>query len=136
LHNQVEETDEASQKKKGFDAIITAINMAAMGAGIAAAVIAASKSKAASADAGRIEKSIGELNSKFDRMSEQLKSIQPEVNTTTKEVEKKARRRTAAARQAALCHLRKKVVRVFLLQLVYSTKIPFPFMPKRCQFDC
>jgi hypothetical protein len=84
LHNQVEETDEASQKKKGFDAIITAINMAAMGAGIAAAVIAASKSKAASADAGRIEKSIGELNSKFDRMSEQLKSIQPEVNTTAK----------------------------------------------------
>jgi hypothetical protein len=81
--------DESSQKKKGFDAIITAINMAAMGAGIAAAVIAANKSKAANADAGRIERSITELNGKFDRISEQLKSIQPEVNTTTKEAEKK-----------------------------------------------
>jgi hypothetical protein len=48
--------DESSQKKKGFNAIITAINMAAMGAGIAAAVIAANKSRAASADAGMIER--------------------------------------------------------------------------------
>ena len=63
--------------------------MATMGAGIAAAVIAASKSKAASADAGRIEKSVSELNSKFDRMSEQLMNIQPEVSTTAKEAEKK-----------------------------------------------
>lgn len=85
----IDEMDESSQKKKGFDAIITAINMAAMGAGIAAAVIAANKSKDASVDAGRIEKSISELKSKFDRISEQLKSMQPEVNTTTKEAEKK-----------------------------------------------
>lgn len=63
--------------------------MAAMGAGIAAAVIAANKSKDANADAGKIEKSISELNEKFDRISEQLKSIQPEFNTTTKEAEKK-----------------------------------------------
>ena len=89
MHNPIEEMDESSQRKKSFEAIITALNMAAMGAGIAAAVIAASKSKAASADAGRIEKSISELSAKFDRMSEQLKNIQPEVNTTTKEVEKK-----------------------------------------------
>ncbi len=82
--------DESSQKKKSLDAVITAINMAAMGAGIAAAIIAASKSKTARADASKIEKSISELSAKFDRMSEQLKSIQPEVNnTTTKEVEKK-----------------------------------------------
>jgi t-SNARE complex subunit (syntaxin) len=80
---------DASQRKKGSDAIITAINMAAMGAGIAAAVIAANKSKAASADAGRIEKTIGELNTKFDRISEQLKNVHPEVSTTTKEAEKK-----------------------------------------------
>ncbi|HXV45359.1 MAG TPA: hypothetical protein VD736_01670 [Nitrososphaera sp.] len=50
---------DVSQKKKGSDAIITAIHMAAMGAGIAAAVIAANKSKAASAETGRIEKTIG-----------------------------------------------------------------------------
>jgi t-SNARE complex subunit (syntaxin) len=77
------------QKKKDFDAIISAMDMAAMGAGIAAAVIAANKSKDASADAGKIEKSISELNEKFDRISAQLKSMQPEINTTTKEAEKK-----------------------------------------------
>ena len=77
--------DESSQKKKGFDAIIAAIDMAAMDASIAAAVIAASKSKAASAGAGRIGKSIGELNSKFDRKSEQLKSIEPDVSAPAKE---------------------------------------------------
>lgn len=79
----IEEMD-GSQKKKSFDAVVTAINMAAMGAGIAAAVIAASKSKAAGADAAKIQKSIGQLNEKFDRISEQLKSMHPEVNTTTK----------------------------------------------------
>src|ERR671930_2037304 len=89
LHSVVEEMDESSQKKKGFDAIITAINMAAMGAGIAAAVIAASKSKAASINAGKVEKSLGELNSKFDRIAEQIKTIQPEVNTAANEAEKK-----------------------------------------------
>ena len=51
--------------------------MAAMGAGIAAAVVAAGKSKATSSEAARIEKSVSELNAKFDRISEQLKSIQP-----------------------------------------------------------
>lgn len=80
---------DGSQKKKGFDAVITAINMASMGAGIAAAVIAANKSRTASANAGMFEKSISELNEKFDRISEQLKSMQPEVSTTTKEAEKK-----------------------------------------------
>jgi hypothetical protein len=79
--------DEVSQKKK-FDAIVTAINMAAMGAGIAAAVLSANKSKSASADAARIEKSISELNAKFDRITEQLKSMQPEVGTATKEAKK------------------------------------------------
>jgi peptidoglycan hydrolase CwlO-like protein len=79
----------SSQKKKDFAAIISAMDMAAMGAGIAAAVIAANKSKDASADPGKIEKSISELNEKFDRISEQLKSMQPEINTTTKEAEKK-----------------------------------------------
>ncbi len=81
-----------AKKPKGFDAIITAINMAAMGAGIAAAVIAANKSKSASTDAKRIEKSVGELNAKFDKISEQLKSMQPKIEvpaTTTKEAEKK-----------------------------------------------
>ena len=45
--------------------------------------------KLLSADAGRIEKSIGELNAKFDRIWEQLKNVHPEVNATTKEAEKK-----------------------------------------------
>ena len=80
--------DESSQKKK-FDAIVMAINMAAMGAGIAAAVLAANKSKSASTDAAKIEKSISDLNAKFDRITEQLKSMQPEVSTATKETEKK-----------------------------------------------
>jgi outer membrane murein-binding lipoprotein Lpp len=124
----IDEMDESSQKKKGFDAIITAVNMVAMGAGIAATVIAANKSKDASDDAGRIEKSISDLNAKFDRISEQLKSMQPEVSATTKEAEK-SRRCAAAAQQAAGLHLRKKVVRVFLLQLGYITKTPFSFIP-------
>lgn len=74
------ESSSSPQKKattaKSVDAIITAINMAAMGAGIAAAVAAAGKSKTTSAEAARIEKSVSELNAKFDRISEQLKSIQ------------------------------------------------------------
>jgi hypothetical protein len=81
--------DDSSQKKKSFDAIITAINMAAMGAGIAAAVLAANKSKSANTDAARIEKSIGELKTKFDMISEQLKNMHPEVSAATKEAEKK-----------------------------------------------
>jgi hypothetical protein len=80
--------DEVSQKKK-IDAIVTAINMAAMGAGVAAAVLAANKSKSVNTDAARIEKSISELNAKFDRITEQLKSMQPEVAAATKEAEKK-----------------------------------------------
>lgn len=108
---------DGSQKKKSFDAVVAVINMAAMGAGIAAAVIAASKSKAAGADADRIEKSIGELNEKFDRISEQLKGMQLEVGTATKQAEKKPE--SAASKAAAGRHLREKVVRVFLLQLGY-----------------
>lgn len=80
--------DESSPQKKKFDAIVTAINMAAMGAGIASAVLAANKSKSVSTDAARIEKSINELNAKFDRITEQLKSMQPEVGTTAKEAKK------------------------------------------------
>jgi phosphoribosylcarboxyaminoimidazole (NCAIR) mutase len=45
--------DESSQKKKGFDALVTAINM---GAGIAAAVIAANKSKEASTEQGGLKR--------------------------------------------------------------------------------
>jgi hypothetical protein len=86
---QVEQMDEFSQKKRGVDAVITAINMAAMGVGIAAAIIATSKSKATSVDAIRIEKSISELCGKFDRISEQLKSVQPEASTPAKEIDKK-----------------------------------------------
>jgi uncharacterized protein YoxC len=53
----------SQQKKKSLDAVIAAIT--------------------------GVEKSISELNAKFDRISEQLKSMQPEVSTTTKEAEKK-----------------------------------------------
>jgi t-SNARE complex subunit (syntaxin) len=81
--------DESSSQKKKVDAIVTALNMAAMSAGIAAAVLAANKSKSASTDPARIEKSISELNAKFDRITEQLKSVHPEVGAATKEVEKK-----------------------------------------------
>ena len=80
--------DESSQKKK-FDAIVTAINMAAMGAGIAAALFAANKSKTANTEADRIEKSIGQLKGKFDTITEQLKSMQPEVSAPAKQSEKK-----------------------------------------------
>lgn len=58
--------DESSQKKKNLDAVISAISV--------------------------VEKNIIELNSKFDRISEQLKNLHPakmEVNTTTHDVEKK-----------------------------------------------
>jgi len=44
----------------------TAINIAAMEAGIAAAIIAAGKSKFTGADAVNIEKSVSELKGKFD----------------------------------------------------------------------
>lgn len=88
-----ESSNKLSKNSKSLNAIITAINIAVMGTGIAAAAIAANKSKIASADACRIEKSVSELNSKFDKVSEQLKSIQPakiEVPVTTaKETEKK-----------------------------------------------
>jgi len=66
--------------------------MGAMVAGIAAAVIAANKGKSASADASKIEKSMSELNSKFDKISEQLKGIQPKMevsSVTARESEKK-----------------------------------------------
>jgi hypothetical protein len=91
----MDEFSQQTRKPKGFDAIITAINMAALGAGIAAAVVAANKSKSTSGDAERVEKSVNELNAKFDKISEQLKGIQqPSAKievpaTTTKEVEKK-----------------------------------------------
>ena len=82
--------DESSQqRKKNLDAIVAAISTATMGAGIAAAAIAAGKYNSASVDAARIEKSISELNSKFDRIAEQLKSIHPEISATAKEVEKR-----------------------------------------------
>ena len=62
---------------KNMDAKInTAINLAVMGAGIAAAVAAANKSKAARVEASKIEKSISELSAKFDKMAEQLKVMQ------------------------------------------------------------
>ena len=65
------------KKMKNMDAkITTAINLAVMGAGIAAAVAATNKSKAASAEARKIEKSISELSAKFDKMAEQLKVMQ------------------------------------------------------------
>jgi len=59
----LDQRDGRLSKEKSFDGIVTAINMVAMGAGIAAAVIAADKSKAASADAARIEKRISEFTS-------------------------------------------------------------------------
>jgi hypothetical protein len=65
------------KKMKNMDAKInTAINLAEMGAGIAAAVAAANKSKAARGGASKIEKSISELSAKFDKMAEQLKVMQ------------------------------------------------------------
>ena len=70
-------SNQTTRKTRSFDSIITAINIIAMGAGFAAAAIAASKSKTASVDANRIEKSVNELNSKFDKISEQLRSLQP-----------------------------------------------------------
>lgn len=71
-----ESSNQTTKKSKSSDSIITAINMIAMGAGIAAAIIAANKSKTASKDASRIEKSVSELNAKFDKISDQLKTIQ------------------------------------------------------------
>jgi hypothetical protein len=65
------------KKMKNMDAKInTTINLAVMGAGIAAAVAAANKSKAARVEASKIEKSISELSAKFDKMAEQLKVMQ------------------------------------------------------------
>jgi hypothetical protein len=58
------------KKMKNMDAKInTAINLAVMGAGIATAVAAANKSKAARVEASKIEKSINELSAKFDKMA-------------------------------------------------------------------
>lgn len=71
-----ESSNQTTKKSKSSDSIITAINMIAMGAGIAAAIVAANKSKTASKDASRIEKSVSELNAKFDKISDQLKTIQ------------------------------------------------------------
>lgn len=76
-----ESSSSSLQKKmKNMDAKInTAINLAVMGAGIAAAVAAANKSKAAGGGASKIEKSISELSAKFDKMAEQLKVMQQQA---------------------------------------------------------
>ena len=88
-----ESSSHVPKKSKSFEAIITAVNIFAMATGIAAAAIAANKSKTAGVNASRIETSVSQLNSKFDKISEQLKSIQPSkieaASTTTKESEKK-----------------------------------------------
>src|ERR671922_346464 len=58
------------KKMKNMDAKInTAINLAVMGAGIAAAVAMSNKSKAARVEASKIEKSINELSAKFDKIA-------------------------------------------------------------------
>lgn len=68
------------KKMKNMDAKInTAINLAVMGAGIAAAVAAANKSEAATVEASKIEKSLSELSAKFDKMAEQLKVMQQQA---------------------------------------------------------
>jgi DNA-binding protein YbaB len=100
------------KKMKNMEAkITTAINLAVMGAGIAAAVAVANKSKATSAEASKIEKSISELSAKFDKMAEQLKVMQwalqqqqqkIEVGASgAKEAEKKSLGSPAAATRAA-----------------------------------
>lgn len=88
-----ESSSKNSVKKKDLDAIINTVNMA-VGAGIAAAIAATNKTTGN--DAGRLEKRIEELNAKFDRLSEQLKGLQPampqqkiEVGAAPKEAEKK-----------------------------------------------
>jgi hypothetical protein len=81
-YQKMDESSSSSlqKKTKNMDAkITTAINLAVMGAGIAAAVAATNKSKAASAEARKIEKSISELSAKFDKMVQQLKVMQQQV---------------------------------------------------------
>jgi hypothetical protein len=80
-YQKMDESSSSLQKKtKNMDAkITTAINLAVMGAGIAAAVAATNKSKAASAEARKIEKSISELSAKFDKMVHQLKVMQQQA---------------------------------------------------------
>jgi hypothetical protein len=71
-YQKMDESSSSSlqKKMKNMDAKInTAINLAVMGAGIAAAVAAANKSKAARVEASKIEKSINELSAKFDKMA-------------------------------------------------------------------
>jgi hypothetical protein len=81
-YQKMDESSSSSlqKKTKNMDAkITTAINLAVMGAGIAAAVAATNKSKAASAEARKIEKSISELSAKFDKMVQQLKVMQQQA---------------------------------------------------------
>jgi len=73
---KMDESSKQTKKSNGFETIISAINVVAMGAGITAAIIASNKSKTITVNASKIEKSVGELNSKFDKISEQLKSMQ------------------------------------------------------------
>ena len=121
--------------------ITTAINLAVMGAGIAAAVAAANKSKAARVEASKIEKSISELSAKFDKMAEQLKVMQYALllkqqkigvsASGAKEAEKKSRGSPAAAatRAAGRDDVRGKVIGILILQLGYSTKSLSLFIP-------
>ena len=67
-YQKMDESSSLQKKMKNMEAkITTANNLAVMGAGIAAAVAAANKSKAASAEASKIEKSISELSAKLIR---------------------------------------------------------------------
>ncbi|HEX2015036.1 MAG TPA: hypothetical protein VLA68_07395 [Nitrososphaera sp.] len=66
-----------SQKKsKTFDGLVAAVNIATLGAAIASAAAAENKQGLASSDAARIEKRIGELSDRLDKVAYQLKNIQ------------------------------------------------------------
>ena len=68
-----------SKARAAVDAVVVAVNLAAMGAGIAAALSAQRSKRAAKVEASAVEKSVQDLNAKVEKISEQLRRLQPPV---------------------------------------------------------
>ena len=75
MHQYFEKMEASSshKKNKALDAVVAAINLAAMGAAVTAT---SRNSDVPSIEAERVERKINELSAKLDRIAEQLKNLQ------------------------------------------------------------
>src|SRR5581483_4479520 len=108
-----------SKARATVDAVVIAVNLAAMGAGVAAALSAQRSKKAAKVEASAVEKSVQDLNAKVEKISEQLRRLQPPVEAPagskkSKDGTEKKPDNTAAPAKAR-SDLRQEGIRVLVL---------------------